>query len=577
MHGDVNLVQVVVDLQDGGANGVAVVVERSLDGRGPVVTLNRVERVDVALRLSLVRIGDRSGLAGLLVGAGGGQVAVDGVGAVSVLIIELDGVVNLLRFPAGEHRVVVLVVVTGASHTLVVDEHLVGGHVLLVVGAAGVLDGQGGQRRDAGAGGRGGLGLLNALDPAQEVVAGAGRSLGHFHGLVDLQTGAGADEAAVVVVVPVDEGLDLLVLLDVLSLELHGVGIGAVLVEILLGDDVAVFVRDLGVVGLHDEGVAGERELVGVLVGRAIPLLDDPVAEDLLVVGGSRSALRDGLSQVDVLVAVGRSVLALARGVIRHDDAVGADEAAAPLGVEVQLAHGVGVVGVDLVVAVELAERFNRGVVEREQVEVVSLGESGVGEPAGQIVVDALAADVADLLAVVDVEGGRLRLAVVLDGVGGVIVGVEVDLVDLLEPLGVDGDAAFGHGLVVERLRAGRILEPTREHVVVHALLQVGVSVIRVARNVGSVLDAINRTKRVGAVIVFNRAVFVVQAVHEQDGVLLGGVVVVDDVGRTIAGDRACASAVVARIRRRVLRAGVGALRTDGDGVHEVIGRTAIR
>ena len=242
------------------------------------------------------------------------------------------------------------------------------------------------------------------------------------------------------------------------------------------------------------------------------------MAEHIVGIARSGGGAGDRLCAVDVGVRVLPGEGARAWVVLDHD-ALGADQLAAPLGVEVKLADGRRVGRVDLGCGVELAVFADSRLVEDDVVEAVGLRQGLVGVPADQVVVDPLAADVADLLAVARPELSCLGRAGVLDGVVRAVVRMEVDLVLSLAPLGVEGQVVGGHR--IERVRiacAQLVVVPAEEH---EALVR-GVLVIFRARDVRLVVNVGLGVER-GALDGIDR---VAAAIHE-DAVVVDYVVLV--------------------------------------------------
>ena len=349
---------------------------------------------------------------------------------------------------------------------------------------------------------------LRHLAPTEELIACTRRRSQNINRLVDSERLVFVDDASFaigVVVVPVDVRRGGILGGAVLGAQLDGVFLG---VRVIFSGGVF----RLRVLVVDPEAVAREHVLVGVDVLRAVPLLDDPVLEGKLGLAlacrgrlGGRAG--DGLSLVGVLVGIVRligayhrvAVAVLTNRGVHHVDAVGAVEDPSPTGIEVDLAHGAGIGGVDLFGGVQPTVLGNDGVIHHESIEVPHPGEALVGEPAGQVVQVAGAAHVTDLLAVVDPEvvmAVRCILASwfvvdVLEGLVAVLVGMQRDLVLLEHPLGVYGDAVNGHGGEIVRLCAGVVAVPAEEDVVGAIWDQARGIEIVVLVDIGSVGDGV--------------------------------------------------------------------------------------
>ena len=93
--------------------------------------------------------------------------------------------------------------------------------------------------------------------PAGEVVTVPSRGSRHLDRLVDLQVFIFPEGRGSVVLEPVDVCLDLSVLLDILRFQLDSIGVFACLDQVFLRDHIAIFVRDLRVVGKDIKCLAG--------------------------------------------------------------------------------------------------------------------------------------------------------------------------------------------------------------------------------------------------------------------------------------------------------------------------------
>ena len=317
---------------------------------------------------------------------------------------------------------------------------------------------------------RGGAAL--GLGPTLEGVAGTGRcGRVDVHSLVDLDTRVGAIQRTLafvlgaVVAVPVDVRRGLF--LDVL-------------VHSLQANDIVVMPRSLDIgwvdnglgarlgnpcVALQNrEGLARNNRGCGVLKCGAVPRLHHPVVEHHARRSGSGSASAHE-RVVLVQCGIGRRVAVFA-GVIGHANTVCTNDDRAPLGVEVELTRNPRTLGVavrrrtvaPLVhgvghVRVLVIRRGDRGVVQHCCARV-RMRAGLVRVPTVELVARALAGGNGDLSAIghAEVHGLGLR-APVKRGVGTRI-GVQEHTVLDLAPLGIDRNAALGHGREVILMRA---------------------------------------------------------------------------------------------------------------------------
>ena len=444
---DRGLIQLEVDLQ----NGAAVCFDRA----APSLILALIK--DVLRRffrcLVLCRHLDRR--IGLVL-TGFGQGIVLNVFAVGILIVELNGVIDVDRFPLGVHGVVLVAV----------NEMFIGSYSRSTVSMFRII-GDKEVRKSCSV-----SVLFNAADPAQELIAVAFRSCGNGNSLVDLDVLALGDQTAGVVVVPVDEGQDFLILLNIDGLEQDGVGILLARVKIILRNyGAGTILGDLCIGIVNHECFTGEYLVSGSIAG-SIPLLKLPVTEHIIfLVRGLGGRSRDGLGAVHIAIAVSTFVFALA-DVIDHVDARGADQLAAPLGVEIHFADRGRVRRIDLVRGIESAVLGDHGRVGDKGVKAERLGKAFVSIPTGQIEIDSGAADITDHVAVIDIEGiarsGIFADVAVSenDGIARVVVGIKVDRILIAPPLGIEGQVIGGHGAEGVWITGARfVVIPSQEHI----------------------------------------------------------------------------------------------------------------
>ena len=328
--------------------------------------------------------------------------------------------------------------------------------------------------------------------------------------------------------------------------ELHGVGVARVLLgaALVLGNT-RVVLQDLeGVARKH--GLALDVDEIG-----AVPLLELPVREDFLGRIRSRgSGGRDGQRGVLVKQRVGKRAARLERAlarVIHNRDAFGADQLAAPLGVQIEAAGNprtlnvgvLAVVGVTVLVglgAAGLVIRIgDRRVIGSEGVEVDVVLALLVKVPANQLVVVTVGIGNLNLLAGVDSE--RCRLGAELERSVAVRIGMQEDAVLGLDPLGVDRHA-LRHVCPRRLLRALLVHIPANKgEAFVCGLVVVGLA-FAVGRDVRTVIDARDLIELATACLVVNGVAVTldVYAIHIKDVVLKGLVANLDSAALRHAG-----------------------------------------
>ena len=209
-------------------------------------------------------------------------------------------------------------------------------------------------------------GVLDIAHPTLELITLTSRSCRHCYGLVNRKVVVLTDGAAVVVI-PIDVSLDFLIFLDVLGLQLNGVRVGTVALKIIRSNYMAIVVGYLRVRRKNLKGLAREDCDSRVYIFRAIPLHDSPVAEYVCIsIFWSRCRASNSLCAVYVVVFVSRCIGAIRRSVVLKLDTLGANQMAAPLGIEVQLADGGGVLGINLILGIKGAIPLHRCLINPE-------------------------------------------------------------------------------------------------------------------------------------------------------------------------------------------------------------------
>ncbi len=316
--------------------------------------------------------------------------------------------------------------------------------------------------------------FLDAFDPAQELIACAGRRIGDRNRFVDLNIRRSGIRAGftIDIPVPIDEGLDFLVLLNEDSLENNGIGIMCVRIQriILISRNglTGIRVDNLGIVDLDVEDFAGVHTHAGIYIFSSVPVLHGPMAEDVgvrIVCGTCAGRNRLGLIDVVVVIRRGRPS-ALVREVVLDLDALGANQLAAPFGIQRNLAVGGGPIGLTVIRITVLRDI---AVVYRNNSEVVAVGEFRICKPTDQLPVIALCTGhVGDVLVAVYVEVLALIRVDITDRISCGAIGNELYVVDLCQPLRVKLEVVRRHRAEGVRLRAVDVLVPTREHITVH-------------------------------------------------------------------------------------------------------------
>ena len=548
VHRDIGLVQLEVrDVRMRLIQAVGVLLrnERGIraDGLGPLIDGPVIENVGVG----------RSGRGG----AGGGSG------------------VNLHRLARGRDR----------THSLLaISHHVVDGDLVLLPHGEEILVGLPLVGRDLGRGGTVGRGVLAAvpheevgggpalaLGPTLEGVAGAGLRAENVHCLVDLDVGIRVIQGTLAVVlravvaVPVDvrRGLDALVLIHCLQLD------GVVVVMLAVIDDlINNFMRsgisNLRVGHVDSEGPASGDGRLGVNVLLAVPRLQHPVIEELACGGCRRSAgahARVVLVQGGVVRCIGATV-----GIIDNADSLSADNNLGPLGVEVELlgdpeAVDVAVRGRPITPPIHGVGHMRFLVVGLATKDSPCGGKHLCARlvcvPTVELIARANTGGSRHLPAVIDAEVHVLGRGAPPEAWVGSRVRVQEHAELNLAPLGVDGQAALGHGGEVIGMRAGIIDVPALKHIarrssrfeVVSAALVVRRQVCTVGNTADNVKLALTGLG-CDAIIV----TVVVCAVHVVDGVGITGVVEADS-----------PVVIKARMTLRIIRRICSELRIAGD------------
>ena len=311
----------------------------------------------------------------------------------------------------------------------------------------------------------GGTILFNSPDPSPEDISFTGGSCGDVNCFVDLDIVILRNKTAIVVVVPVDVGPDFLVLFDIDSLEQNSVVILFCAVKFRRSNSAAVLIGYLGVRRKHIECGSGEHVNAGRHVFASIPVLDLPVAENILVrIAGSNCGLCKSLCPVHVVVVVDRCAGSAVQ-VVLDLDAVSSDQFAAPLGVKIEFSYGCGILRIDLRCSVQLTVGGDVCLVDPDSFEVECVCEFGIRVPADEVKVDTLSAQITDVVSLVSIELSGLLGIIVLDRVGCAVIGVNVDLIFVETPLGVKCYVVCGHLVECERFTcAERVVIPAKEN-----------------------------------------------------------------------------------------------------------------
>ena len=322
---------------------------------------------------------------------GFGQGAVNRVGAISVLIVELDGVVDVDRLPFGVHGVILI----GARCPVLVCGNL--GVIVFTILI----------RNEQSCGRRGfRLFVLNIANPALEFVAHTSLCGRNVYGLVDSDVVV-LGNSSTIVVIPIDVGLDFFVLINEHSLELNGVVILSFRIEIRSRYRISgLTVCNLCVTHQHIKSIARIDIYSRILVCSSIPLLNSPMAEDIIIcVLGRRSTLCNSLSLVDIRVRIRDSTCTIVGDIILNLDAIRTNQLAAPFGVKINFSDSARIPWIDFAGTKKPSVLLNHRLVEHEGVKVKRLFlHLFICKPANQVVVDSLATNIAKLVSVVSIE-----------------------------------------------------------------------------------------------------------------------------------------------------------------------------
>ena len=371
---DRSLIQLEVDLQ----NGAAVAGDRcapSLVFAFIKDVLRRFVRLLVIAR-HLNRSVGRSFTR--LVLAGG----IGGIYTGVILIIELNGVLDVSGFPHSEH---------GVIRCMLICRHMrcYSGQLTIRVELA-VFRIIEDERRNAALRPVARITLPSRrvirriadlyAGPALELIADFSLCGLNLNSLIDLEIAGslvGVERSCAVVLEPTDMGEDFLLPLNINSIDLNDVGIRIAFFR--LSYDIAFSIHDFGVCHQHIEEIAGEDRFVKNKCS-AIPLLDFPVAEDIIAIirYGSANGYRARIIRILVSICAAGAVncgavIYFIDRIVNHIDAVSADEFAAPLGIQVQLTDGVGPIGIDFRIGIKLAIGADRLFVDTVSIKAVGM------------------------------------------------------------------------------------------------------------------------------------------------------------------------------------------------------------
>ena len=514
---DRSLIQLEVDLQ----NGTAVAGYRC----APSLVLAFIKDVlrRFFRRLVIARHLNRSAGLGL---TRCGQGIVLSVSAVGILIIELNLVVDVLRFPHSEHGVIRSMLISGhmrcfsgkrfirvelAVCCIVVDKRR---NALRPVGRI-VLPVRRSFRRIAD---------LYA-GPALELIADFSLCGLNLNSLIDLEVVVGVERSRAVVLEPLDMGEDFLILLDIDCLQTNGIDV--LLARIRIGfiyGITSVLFGDLCIGIVNHECFTGEYLVSGSIVG-SIPLLKLPVTEHIIfLVRGLGGRSRNGLSAIHIIILVLTNIAALA-DVIDHVDARGANQLAAPLGVEIHFADRGRVTRINFVRGIEFAVFGDHGRIGDKRVETECLGIFLIRIPTGQLEIDPGAAEITDHVAVIDIEGIFAIIGICTHVTIGKnnwiitrIVGENVDLVLTETPLGIQRHVVRRHLVKDDRIaRAVFVVVPAKEHEAVQRRLGI------ISGDIRFIIDVVLSVKRSALDRSFNR----ITAAIYKDTVIVDNVILV--------------------------------------------------
>ena len=446
LNRDRDFVEIEVQLQ----NRAAVGIHRCGEDAGLTVD----QLILIVLGLGLVFAGDAGSRLGLRL-AGVRHALVLGVAlAVVVLIVEFDFVIHINSFPFGVHGVMLCAV----ADEMLVRRNLGNRIAAICIFGSIVNDIQICQLSGCTV-------FLNTTNPSFEFIAGTSRRIRNRRRLVDLDILACCDLSSGIVVIPVDEGQDLLILLNIDRLDLDDIVIFLILVQSSRRyNSLRSFFSDPGICREHIEGIAGEHISIG-LKCRAVPFLYFPVAENKIlsiVRRGTANSDRFRLVDIETIVSLCNSALT---GKVLQFDSFSADKLAAPLGVQVYLADGSGIFGADLRFRIKLAVLADCRLVNDERLKVERVLQGFISVPTYKVEIDALAAYVTDLLTLVDIERLCLRFAGVLNRIRSGIVRMEIHLVFGNAPFRINRDAVSRHGLEVVLLGTSLVSKPTEENI----------------------------------------------------------------------------------------------------------------
>ena len=124
------------------------------------------------------------------------------------------------------------------------------------------------------------------------------------------------------------------------------------------------------------------------------------MAEYFIRICGGCCRTCDCFGKVNIVVVICRSTGSFGSRIIFENDSLGADQSAAPLCIEIKDTDCIRILRINLLLGIQSAQGADNYVIQNEEIKVVVLGELFICEPAYEIIVDTLAADITDLLTV---------------------------------------------------------------------------------------------------------------------------------------------------------------------------------
>ena len=137
---------------------------------------------------------------------------------------------------------------------------------------------------------------------------------------------------------------------------------------------------------------------------------------------------------INIMVRINRCVSSITCSIILDNNAVSADQFAAPFCIQIQLTYCRRILRIDFRRTIDLAVFFYRIMIDRERIKIESMSKTFVRIPSYEIEINPLASDITDLFTFINVECFSLRCAVIRDFVRCAVIWMQIDLIFINSP-----------------------------------------------------------------------------------------------------------------------------------------------